>query len=205
MPTCTVAYLQDVLRLYAFSTLLQLLLLIPYLLKVRHFGQSPTAAVHKALDLLVHAAPPALPATMLLCGLATSFRLKKQGMRLLFMEVLKLAADTEVVCFDKTGTLTGSVVSLPAESSRHNLPPPVSWLSDRPFHLFLFVVSQLQQCHVILPAMAVMLYVLPVGMCEHLRHLLGCLSDVNKQAPALVQLLFSTTCLSRIQKLENQK
>lgn len=50
---------------------------------------------------------------MLLCGFTISFRLKRQGIRLLFMEVIKLAADTEVVCFDKTGTLTGSVVSPP--------------------------------------------------------------------------------------------
>ncbi|KAL3131606.1 hypothetical protein ABBQ38_007903 [Trebouxia sp. C0009 RCD-2024] len=99
----------DVLRLYAFSVCLQLLLLIPYLAKARQFEQSSKAAVHKALDLLVHAASPAIPALMLLCGFTISFRLKRQGIRLLFMEVIKLAADTEVVCFDKTGTLTGSV------------------------------------------------------------------------------------------------
>lgn len=109
------ACLQDVLCLYAFSLLLQLLLLIPYLIKARHFGQSPTQVVHKALDLLVHAAPPAIPAVMLLCGFAVTIRLRKQGMNLMFPEVLKVAADMELVCFDKTGTLTGSVVSPKAQ------------------------------------------------------------------------------------------
>ena len=101
------------MRLYAFSFFMQLLLLIPYLIRARHFGQSTKQAVHKALDLLVHAAPPAIPAVMLSCGFAVTIRLTKQDIRLMFPEVLKLAADTEVVCFDKTGTLTGSVVSTP--------------------------------------------------------------------------------------------
>ena len=104
------------MQLYAFSLFLQLLLLIPYLIKARHFGQTSKEAVHKALDLLVHAAPPAIPAVMLLCGFAVAIRLVKQDIRLMFPEVLKLAADTEVVCFDKTGTLTGSVVSPPMPS-----------------------------------------------------------------------------------------
>lgn len=100
------------LHLYAFSFTLQLLLLIPYLVKVHHFPQTTKQIVHKALDLIVHAAPPAIPAVMLLCGFAVTVRLRKQGMNLMFPEVLKIAADMEVVCFDKTGTLTGSVVRI---------------------------------------------------------------------------------------------
>ena len=103
--------LQDVLRLYAFSLFLQLLLLIPYLLKAHHFRQTSKQAIHKTLDMLVHAAPPAIPAVMLLCGFAITVRLRKLDITLMFPEVLKLSADTEVVCFDKTGTLTGSLVS----------------------------------------------------------------------------------------------
>lgn len=109
--------LQDVLRLYAFSLFLQLLLLIPYLIKARHFGQTSKQAIHKTLDMLVHAAPPAIPALMLLTGFAIAIRLRNLDITLMFPEVLKLAADTEVVCFDKTGTLTGSVVS----TSLHSL------------------------------------------------------------------------------------
>lgn len=99
------------MRLYAFSLFLQLLLFIPYLLKAHHFGQTSKQAIHKTLDTLVHAAPPAIPAGMLTCGFAIAIRLRELDITLMFPEVLKLAADTEVVCFDKTGTLTGSTVS----------------------------------------------------------------------------------------------
>ena len=103
--------LQDVLRLYAFSLVLQLLILIPYAIKARHFAQTPGQIVKKILDMLVHAAPPAVPAVMLLCGLMVQARLRRRGINLIFAESLKPGAGMEVVCFDKTGTLTGSVVS----------------------------------------------------------------------------------------------
>ena len=43
---------------------------------------------------------------MLMCR-----RLAKQGISLVFPEVLKQGASADTVCFDKTGTLTGSLVS----------------------------------------------------------------------------------------------
>lgn len=39
-------------------------------------------------------------------------RLAKQGISLVFPEVLKQGAIADTVCFDKTGTLTGSLVSI---------------------------------------------------------------------------------------------
>ena len=102
--------MQDVMRLYAFSLFLQLLILVPYVIKARHFTQSPRQITLKVLDTLVHAAPPAIPGLMLMCGFAVIVRLKRLGVDLMFPEVLKCAAALEVICFDKTGTLTGSVV-----------------------------------------------------------------------------------------------
>ncbi len=102
--------MQDILRLYAFSLLLQLVIMIPYVIKAHHFAQSTGQIVRKVLDMLVHAAPPAVPAVMVLCGLSVTLRLRRQGINLMFPEVLMSAGGTEVVCFDKTGTLTGAVV-----------------------------------------------------------------------------------------------
>ena len=101
---------QDVMRLYFFSLILQLLILIPYMIRAHRFAQTPRQIAHRVLDMLVQAAPPAIPALMLICGFAVTVRLSKQGIKLMFPEVLKCAAATEVICFDKTGTLTGSMV-----------------------------------------------------------------------------------------------
>ena len=104
--------LQDVLRLYAFSALLQLLIFIPYAARAAHFHQSARSIAIRILDAFLHAAPPGLPAVMLFCGGANRGRLAKQGINLVFPEKLGLAAGTTVVAFDKTGTLTGTVVSI---------------------------------------------------------------------------------------------
>jgi len=104
--------MQDILRLYAFSLLLQLVIMIPYIIRAHHFAQSTGQIVQKVLDMLVHAAPPAIPAVMVLCGLSVTLRLRRQGINLMFQEVLMSAGGTEVVCFDKTGTLTGAAVRL---------------------------------------------------------------------------------------------
>lgn len=110
IPACCDA--QDVLKLYAFALCLNLIILIPYAVKASHFHQSATDVLLRLADLLVHAAPPGLPAIMLFCGASGKFRLARKGINLVFPEVLKLSAQTTVACFDKTGTLTGSTVGL---------------------------------------------------------------------------------------------
>ena len=104
--------MQDVFRLYAFSLLVQAVLLIPYAVRAQHFLQTGWEVLFRVLDAVVRAAPPGLPAVLLSCRAFSQFRLSKQHVKLLFPEKLKLGADTSVVCFDKTGTLTGSTVSV---------------------------------------------------------------------------------------------
>lgn len=98
------------MRLYSFALLLQSATLLPYLIRARHFHQSPGQVIRKLLNTLVQSAPPAVPAIMLLCGFAAIVRLQKEDMLLLYPEVLKLGADVDCCCFDKTGTLTGTSV-----------------------------------------------------------------------------------------------
>ena len=102
--------MQDVLRLYAFSALLQILIFIPFAVRAPHFGSSARSIITRVLDAFLHAAPPGLPAVMLFCGGFARGRLAKQGIHLVFPDKLGRAAGTTVVAFDKTGTLTGTVV-----------------------------------------------------------------------------------------------
>lgn len=104
--------MQDVVRLYTFALALQLLTLIPYALKAHEHSPSARAVVLRVLDTLSYSAPPGLPSILLLCGIVARWRLKRQGILLMFPEVLKRGAATDVVCFDKTGTLTHSTVSV---------------------------------------------------------------------------------------------
>lgn len=104
--------LQDVVRLYKFALVLQLLLLIPYCIKARHFQQSAGDVIRKVLDTLVLAASPALPAVWLLVALGAMARLKKQTINMLYVDILKLGATVNVVAMDKTGTFTESTVRL---------------------------------------------------------------------------------------------
>ena len=102
--------LQDIIRLYKFALVLQLLVLVPYLIRAYYYHESAGNVIHKVLDTLVYSAPPPVPAIMLLCGFAAVARLRKHGITLLYPEVLKLGASCQVVAFDKTGTLTGTTV-----------------------------------------------------------------------------------------------
>ena len=98
------------MKLYAFSLCMQLVILVPYLVKAAHYKQSAGSIALRVLDSLVHAAPPGVTTVMLFCGGAGKVRLSKRGINLVFPEALKLGADTDTVCFDKTGTLTDSLV-----------------------------------------------------------------------------------------------
>ncbi len=110
--------MQDLFKLYAFSLILQLLIFVPYAIKAMHFGQSNHSIALRVLDLLVQAAPPGIVTVMLFCGLGSSVRMRKQGIKLVFPEVLQLVACADVCCFDKTGTLTGSAVSHQSSSAK---------------------------------------------------------------------------------------
>ena len=103
-------WLQEVFKLYKFALMLQLLVLIPYLLKARHFHYTASQVINKLLLTAIHAASPAVPAVWLLCGFGARDRMKKMGINMVSAHVLKLAASCSVVCFDKTGTLTGAAV-----------------------------------------------------------------------------------------------
>ena len=94
---------------------MQLVILVPYLIKASHFAQRGKDIGLKVLEIFVRSAPPAVPAVMLLCGFNSLIRLRKKGINLMFREVLNLAAGVDFVCFDKTGTLTDSVVSICGE------------------------------------------------------------------------------------------
>ena len=102
---------QDVFTLYASSLVVQFLILIPYAMQATHFRQTPRDIALRVLDTLVYAAPLGIITVMLFCGGGSMVRLGKQGINLVFADVLKAAAQTSVVSFDKTGTLTGNVVS----------------------------------------------------------------------------------------------
>ena len=55
--------------------------------------------------------PWGLPKNLMVVFMLMCRRLAKQGISLVFPEVLKQGASADTVCFDKTGTLTGSLVS----------------------------------------------------------------------------------------------
>ena len=109
--------MQDVVCLYCFALMIQLLLLVPYLLKAHERSQSAHEVILKLCDTLTFAAPPGLPSLLMLVGFVARRRSKKDGLQLMFPEILKRGAGCEVVCFDKTGTLTHSAVSAPGTSS----------------------------------------------------------------------------------------
>lgn len=101
-------------RLYLFAFILQCLILIPYLIRVaqHQYQQSQSDVIVRLLDLaLLYAAPPGTPTVMLVVGGIARSRLMNIGMLLKSPEILKQAADVDIVCFDKTGTLTHSTVS----------------------------------------------------------------------------------------------
>lgn len=103
--------MQDVFRLYAFALVIQVCIFIVYITLGRPFKPSSGTLIRRLLDMGVHAAPPGLPACWLVAGAASRRRLAKQGIKLVFPEVLQKGACADIVCFDKTGTLTGSMVS----------------------------------------------------------------------------------------------
>ncbi|KAL0036849.1 hypothetical protein WJX77_002108 [Trebouxia sp. C0004] len=105
-------FIQDVVRLYCFALMIHLLLLVPYLLKAHQRSQSAHEVILKLCETLTFAAPPALPSLLMLVGFVARRRSKKDGLQLMFPEILKRGAACEVVCFDKTGTLTHSAANL---------------------------------------------------------------------------------------------
>ncbi len=107
---------QDVVRLYCFALIIQLLLLVPYLIKAHERAQSAHEVILKLCDTLTFAAPPGLPSLLMLVGFVARRRSKKDGLQLMYPEILKRGAACDVVCFDKTGTLTHSAVSVPGTS-----------------------------------------------------------------------------------------
>ena len=59
----------------------------------------------------IYAAPPGIPLLVLLIGAVARLILKKDGIQLLFPEIVARGAAINIVCFDKTGTLTENTVS----------------------------------------------------------------------------------------------
>ena len=105
-----VQYLQEVFKLYRFAILLQLVVLIPYLLKARHFQQRAGQVICKLLDTMMHAASPAVPTAYFLCAFGLRARLRQIDISLTSNNVLNVGASCNIVCFDKTGTLTEAEV-----------------------------------------------------------------------------------------------
>lgn len=104
--------LQDIGLLYLFALVLQCLILIPYLVKLSAHHQDLKHIIWRLVDLLMYAAPPGLPLVLLVIGAAAASHLKKDGLTLMFPEIIKRGAVVDVMCFDKTGTLTHSSVRL---------------------------------------------------------------------------------------------
>ena len=67
--------------------------------------------LRKFLDILLYAAPVAIPSVMMMTGQIGHARLARDKISLKFPEALEIGGLSDVVCFDKTGTLTHSVVS----------------------------------------------------------------------------------------------
>lgn len=103
--------LQDIGSLYLFALVLQCFIFIPYIIKAPQHGQDAKQVAWHLLDLVIYAAPPGLPLVLMLIGAVARSVLLKDGLMLLFPEIIKRGAAVDVVCFDKTGTLTDSLVS----------------------------------------------------------------------------------------------
>ena len=104
--------LQDIFQLYAFALCLQILIHIPYFVKVATFSHTTLDVVHKILDIWCYAAPIGVPTIMMMAGRIGYHRLARHKISLMFPKSLKIGALADVVCFDKTGTLTLSAVCL---------------------------------------------------------------------------------------------
>ena len=111
---------QDICLLYLFALMLQCLILIPYLIKAPQHHQDTKHIFWRLLDLVLFAVPPGLPLMLLVIGAAARSELKKDGLILMFPEIMKRGAVVDTVLFDKTGTLTRSTVSL-LLYARHDL------------------------------------------------------------------------------------
>ena len=103
--------MQDALQLYFSALVLQLLILVPYMIKASQHHQTAKDVILRLLDIVTYAAPPGVPVLMRLISLAARSRLKRQGVLLMFPHAINAGAAVDVVCFDKTGTLTSSTVS----------------------------------------------------------------------------------------------
>ncbi|DBA94899.1 TPA: hypothetical protein ACH3X1_002432 [Trebouxia sp. C0004] len=102
----------DIARLYLFALVLQCFIFIPYIIKAPRHGQDAKQVLWQLLDLVIYAAPPGLPLLLMLIGAVARSILLKDGLMLLFPEIIKRGAAVDVVCFDKTGTLTDSLANL---------------------------------------------------------------------------------------------
>lgn len=103
--------LQDVLRLYLFALVMQLLIHLPYVIVARSHHQTAEPVLHRLASIVVYAAPPGVPTVMAMSGLIARGRLAKDGVTLMFPECLRQGADLDLVALDKTGTLTHRNVS----------------------------------------------------------------------------------------------
>lgn len=112
LPDAVFDLLQDCARLYGLALVAQLVIFIAYAIRAAHFKPPMGAIVRRVLDMIVHAAPPGVPAVMLFCGGSSRGWLEQKGVELLTPDALKISGETEVAAFDKTGTLTGSLVSM---------------------------------------------------------------------------------------------
>lgn len=117
--------LQDIGLLYLAAFVIQCFILIPYLMKLSDHHQDVTHIVWRLLDMIIYAAPPGLPLILIVIGIAARSHLKKDGLTLLFPEMIKHAAEIDVVCFDKTGTLTHTSVRLRHSASLLLLAEPM--------------------------------------------------------------------------------
>jgi len=103
---------QDVVRLYCFALIIQLLLLVPYLLKAHERAQSAHEVILKLCDTLTFAAPPGLPSLLMLVGFVARGRSKKDGLQLMYPEILKRGAATWSVLTRQAPSLAARSVLL---------------------------------------------------------------------------------------------
>ena len=96
--------------MYGLAFIVQLLILVPYAIRALHFKPTTRAIVERILDMVVHAAPPGVPAIMVFCTGARMHWLEQMGVSVQAPGALKMSGQTDIVAFDKTGTLTGSLV-----------------------------------------------------------------------------------------------
>ena len=105
--------LQDCLRLYAYGLVCQLFLLTAYLTCFQRLHRHTAAGdvVKRCFEVILHAAPPGVPAVLMFSGGSKRGALQAQGTTMHAPDLLKAVGETTLVAFDKTGTLTGSAVS----------------------------------------------------------------------------------------------